>query len=166
MITYIGGGGEIDPAKFLEYIAKRFPTDLATMVKTHDELIVLQGSLNAAKDAVADRQKAAGELVAAQTEADTLRVAAKAIKEAATKQKKELDEREAAFDVERQQFNVASANRTLELDKRYERLNSDGISLATEQDRLTSLRAALESEKETFEARVKTFQEKIARMSL
>jgi hypothetical protein len=166
MITYIGGNGEIDPAKFLEYVQKRFSTDLANMVKTRDELVMRQGALTAVEDAAADRQKAATELADALMEADILRAAAKAVKEAATKQKKELDEREAALDVERQQFNVASANRTLDLDKRYERLNSDGISLATEQDRLTSLRAALESEKETFEARVKTFQEKIARMSL
>jgi DNA repair exonuclease SbcCD ATPase subunit len=136
------------------------------MVKARDELVMLQGSLNAAKDAVADRQKAADELVAAQTEADTLRVAARAIRDAAIRQKKELDEREAALDVERQQFNIAVANRTAELDKRYERLNSDGMALAAEQDKITVDRARLDSDRETFEARVKTFQEKIASMSL
>jgi len=166
MITYMGGNGEIDPARFLDYIAKRFPTDLANMVKARDELVMLQGSLNAAKDAVADRQKAADELVAAQTEADTLRVAARVIRDAAIRQKKELDEREAALDVERQQFDIAVANRTTELDKRYQRLNSDGMALAAEQDKITGDRARLDSDRETFEARVKTFQEKIASMSL
>jgi len=166
MITYMGGNGEIDPTKFLDYIAKRFPTDLANMVKARDELVMLQGSLNAAKDAVADRQKAADELVAAQAEADTLRVAARVIRDAAIRQKKELDEREAALDVERQQFDIAVANRTAELDKRYQRLNSDGMTLAAEQDKITVDRARLDSDRETFEARVKTFQEKIASMSL
>jgi hypothetical protein len=166
MITYSSGNGEIDPAKFLEYIAKRFPTDLANMVKTRDELALRQGNLNTVKDAAADRQKAADELVAARTEADTLRAAAKAVKETAGKQKKDLDDRETALGVERHEFNVLTTNRTLELDNRDQRLKADAVALAAEEVRLTTVRATLDAERQEFDARVKEFQNKVASLSL
>ena len=166
MITYTGGNGEIDPAKFLEYVQKRFSTDLANMVKARDELAMRQGALTAVKDAAEDRQRAASELADALMEADILRAAAKAVSEAAAKQKTELDEREATLDVERQQFNVAVANRTQALDKREKELAIQAVALAEERKDLTALNETLQTNQAAFETRVDAFQKKVASLSL
>ena len=165
MITY-SGNGDIDSAKFLEYIAKQFPTDLANMVKTHNELALRQGSINTVKDAAADRQKAADELQAARTEADILRAAAKVINDAATKKKKELDERETTFNAKQETLNVLNIARTEVLDKRQKELETKAEALAEERAKLTALNETLTGERQEFDARVKAFQDRVASLSL
>lgn len=165
MINY-SEGGKINPAKFLEYIAKQFPVDLANMIKTRDELALRQGSVNAAKDAVADRQKAADELVAARTEADTLRAGAKAVNEAAAKQKRELDERETTFNAKQETINVLNITRTEVLDKRQQELEAKAQALADERLSLDKWAEALNVERQEFDARAKAFQDRVASLSL
>jgi chromosome segregation ATPase len=165
MINY-SEGGKINPAKFLEYIAKQFPVDLANMIKTRDELALRQGSVNAAKDAVADRQKAADELTAAQTEADTLRADAKAVNAAAAKKKKELDERETTLDAKQGTLNVLNITRTEVLDKRQKELEAKAEALAEERAKLTALSETLTGERQEFDTRVKAFQDRVASLSL
>jgi len=165
MINY-SEGGKINPAKFLEYIAKQFPVDLANMIKTRDELALRQGSVNAAKDAVADRQKAADELVAARTEADTLRAGAKAVNEAATKKKKELDEREITLNAKQETLNVLNITRTEVLDKQQKELEAKAQALADERLRLDKLAEALTAERQEFDTRAKAFQDRVASLSL
>ena len=57
------------PTDYVEYIAKQLPKDLAQYVKLRDELAKRQGALSAAEAALADREKARGELAAAQAQA-------------------------------------------------------------------------------------------------
>ena len=57
---------------YIDYFTVQFPKDLAAMAQMRDELALRQGSITAAKDAVVDRQKAAGEFVVARTEADKI----------------------------------------------------------------------------------------------
>ena len=165
MLNY-SDGGKINPAKFLEYIAKQFPTDLANMITTRDELALRQGSINAAKDAVADRQKAADELVAARTEADTLRVEAKAVNAAAVKLKKDLDERETALNAKQETLNVLNITRTEVLNKREQELEAKASALAEERAKLTALGETFTVERQEFDARVKAFQDRVASLSL
>jgi chromosome segregation ATPase len=165
MINY-SEGGKINPAKFLEYIAKQFPVDLANMIKTRDELALRQGSVNAAKNAVADRQKAADELVAARTEADTLRAGAKAVNEAAAKKKKELDERETTLNAKQETLNVLNITRTEVLDKQQKELEAKAQALADERLKLDKLAEALNAERQDFDARAKAFQDRVASLSL
>ena len=60
MVVY-GDSGSIDSDKFLAYIAKQFPLDLAQLVKTKDELAKRQGALSAVDKANKDRENAAAE---------------------------------------------------------------------------------------------------------
>lgn len=166
MITYTGGNGEIDPAKFLEYVQKRFSTDLANMVKTRDELAMRQGALTAVKDAAEDRQRAASALADALMEADILRAAAKAVSEAAAKQKTDLDEREATLNAKQETLNVLNITRTQALDKREKELAIQAVALAEERKDLTALNETLQTNQAAFETRVDAFQKKVASLSL
>ena len=64
--------GVIDSAKFLDYITTQLSSDVATLVKTRDELAKRQGALTAVNEAVADRQAAAKELADAKEQAKAL----------------------------------------------------------------------------------------------
>lgn len=165
MITY-SGGGDIDSAKFLDYIAKQFPTDLANMVNTRNELALRQGNINTVKDAAADRQKAADELQAARTEADTLLASAKAVSAAAATQKKDLDARELALTAKQETLNVLNITRTEVLDKREKELVAKASALADERASLDKLAETLQANQAAYDARVKSFQDRVASLSL
>jgi hypothetical protein len=89
-----GDTGNIDSAKFLEYIVNQFPGDLKSMVEARDELAKRQGAMSAVEAAVADRAAASAELKAAKAEAKDLLADAKEKNAAATAKGKELDARE------------------------------------------------------------------------
>lgn len=71
-MNVFGDSGQIDSTKFLDYVARQLPADIATLVKTRDELALRQGALTAAEDAAKMRDDAKAALAAAQEQAKTL----------------------------------------------------------------------------------------------
>jgi hypothetical protein len=108
MVVY-GDNGSIDPAKFLEYIAKQFPLDLAQMVKAKDELAKRQGAISAVDRANNDRAKAAAELEAATAKASSILADAQAESLAVQAKKAEMEAAAAIADEKRQEEEAAQA---------------------------------------------------------
>ena len=164
MVTY-GDGGAIDPAKFLDYIAKQFPTDLANMVAARDELAKRQGALSAVEKANKDREKAARQLEAATTEAGIIVKDAQKVAEFNDAKRAELDAREAALLVEQRSFASEAAAKTSDLMSREQQVFNREATVAALQTEYASKLQALDADRASLNARVKAFQDKVAALS-
>jgi hypothetical protein len=150
---------------YVDYFTKQFPIDLANMAALRDELAVRQGALSAAKDAVADRERAKQELDAANAEAYAIRVDAASDREAA---KQELIDAKAKAKDLNAKANVALANavdRETAVELR-EKLVADREAYQTvTQADIDSQQAALKSQTAALDARIKAFQDKVAALT-
>ena len=66
-MNVFGDGGSIDSGKFLEYVATQLASDVATLVKTRDELAKRQGALTAVDEANKMKAKAQTALAKSQS---------------------------------------------------------------------------------------------------
>lgn len=165
MVTY-GDGGAIDPAKFLDYIAKQFPTDLANMVAARDELAKRQGALSAVEKANKDREKAARQLEAATTEAGIIVADAQKVADANTAKRAELDAREAALLVEQRSFASEAAAKTSDLMRREQQVANREATVTVLQTEYANKLQTLDADRAVLDARVKAFQDKVAALSV
>lgn len=157
--------GDTPGVDYVDYFTKQFPKDLAAMAALRDELATRQGALSAAEAALADRAAAAKELELAKDEAaaiknDAAQVKAKAKADADKVKAREdaVAAREAALakqvsDTEAdlavrlkacETLEAGQAKLTAELSARSDKLNEDAVAL---------------------DARIKSFQEKVANLS-
>jgi hypothetical protein len=164
MVTY-GDGGVIDPAKFLDYIAKQFPTDLANLVNARDELAKRQGALSAVEKANKDREKAAKVLEAATAEAATIVADAQKVADANAAKKAELYALETELVADRKAFAAETVAKTADLMTREQQVASREAAVAALQAEYASKLQALDADRAALNARVKAFQDKVAALS-
>ena len=152
----------VDP---IEYITKQLSKDLVQLLQVRDELAIRQGALSAAKDAVADRERAKQELDAANAEATALKNDAVVDREAA---KQELIDAKAKAKDLNAKANVALANavdRETAVELREKAVADREASQIAAQADIDSQQAALKSQTAALDARVKAFQDKVAALT-
>lgn len=164
MVVY-GDNGSIDPAKFLEYIAKQFPLDLAQMVKAKDELAKRQGAISAVDRANNDRAKAAAELEAATAKASSILADAQAESLAVQAKKAEMEAEAAALEKAQKAFAADAADKTVSLMNREQQVANREAAVAVLQAEYANKMETVEADRATLNARVKAFQDKVAALS-
>jgi len=157
--------GNMDSAKFIEYIINQFPGDLKSMVEARDELAKRQGAMNAVDEANRDRAAAKLLLDTATEESKTIVANTKAKNAAAAAKLQELDAREAVLD-KRSADMEADINARMDVMAQREKRNSTiEASLNALQLSLDERAIKLEADRVALEARVKAFQDKVAALS-
>jgi len=157
--------GAIDSSKFLDYIATQLSNDVATLVKTRDELAKRQGALTAVNEAVADREAAAKELANAKEQAKELLDDAKAKNAKATARTTELNEQEAALRAAEKSVADAMMAREKDMDTREQALVARETNIADQAARNEERAAQLQAAETALAARIKAFQDKVAALS-
>ena len=147
---------------YVEYFTKQLPIDLASMAALRDELAIRQGALSAAQDAVADRAKAASELVAAKEQSTALVASAKEKNDKTKVKADELAARELDLDNQVKAFETSSAERDAALAIRENTFDTRERRQNENQTRLDALEAKLAEDQASLDARVKDFQAKVA----
>jgi len=157
--------GNMDSAKFIEYIINQFPSDLKSMVEARDELAKRQGAMNAVDEANRDRAAAKLLLDTATEESKAIVANTKAKNAAAAAKLQELDAREAVLD-KRSADMEADINARMDVMAQREKRNSTiEASLNALQLSLDERAIKLEADRVALEARVKAFQDKVAALS-
>ena len=164
MVTY-GDNGSIDPAKFLDYIAQQFPTDLANLIKTRDELAKRQGAISAVDRANNDRAKAAAELDAANAKASSILADAQAEALAVQAKKAEIEAEAATLEKAQKAFAADTADKTVSLMNREQQVANREAAVAVLQAEYANKLQAVEADRATLNARIKAFQDKVAALS-
>lgn len=165
MVVY-GDNGSIDSTKFLEYIAKQFPLDLADLVKTKDELAKRQGALSAVEKANKDREKAAAELSAASAKASSILADAQAESLAAQAKKAEIESEAATLEKAQKAFAADAADKTVSLMNREQQVASRETVVTALQVEYAQKLQALQADREALNARIKAFQDKVAALNV
>lgn len=154
-------GGDVDFAKFTDYVLKQFGKDMKQTLEARDELAKRQGAMTAVNDAIkakadadvyADGIRATADAMQA-TSAEFL-ATAKAKDTASNKRQKDLDKQAADFAARVSVFDEASAARERKIRADQETLDAHAADISAQQ---TTLRA----EQSLLNARVKAFQDKV-----
>lgn len=164
-MDFHGEGGSMSHSNLIEYIQKQLSTDLTTLVNLQAELAQRQGAMSAVQDAAVDRAKAAEELATAQDQAAAMVASAKDMESAAKAKTADLKARETALADSVKAFEIASAAREAALDVREKTSDTREMHQQQTQDDLDVLIASLKSQEIALQARVKTFQDKVASIS-
>jgi len=157
--------GVIDSAKFLDYITTQLSSDVATLVKTRDELAKRQGALTAVNEAVADRQAAAKELAAAKEQAKALLDDAKAKNAKSTAKAADLAAQENKLNALEQTKTEAFNALEKDIQNREQILATRESQVAAQANRNDERAAQLNATEAALAARVKAFQDKVAALS-
>jgi len=157
--------GTIDSAKFLDYITTQLSSDVATLVKTRDELAKRQGALTAVNEAVADRQAAAKALADAKEQAKALLDDAKAKNAKSTAKAADLVAREESLNALEQSKTEAFNALEKDIQNREQILATRESQVAAQANRNDERAAQLNAAEAALAARVKAFQDKVAALS-
>lgn len=157
--------GVIDSAKFLDYITTQLSSDVATLVKTRDELAKRQGALTAVNEAVADRQAAAKELADAKEQAKALLDDAKAKNAKSTAKAADLAAQENKLNALEQSKTEAFNALEKDIQNREQILATRESQVAAQANRNDERAAQLNAAEAALAARVKAFQDKVAALS-
>lgn len=164
-MDFYGDGGSINHTNLIQYIQNQLPNELTQLVNLQAELAQRQGALSAVADANADRAAAAAQLKAAQEQAASLLAEATAENDASKVKAAELKAREKALDAQTTAFGVASKAREDELTAREKAADARATQQEQTQANLAALATKLAEDQAALDARVKTFQDKVAALS-
>ena len=157
--------GVIDSAKFLDYITTQLSSDVATLVKTRDELAKRQGALTAVNEAVADRQAAAKELADAKEQAKALLDDAKTRHSRSAAKVADLVAREEKLSALEKSTTDALNAREKDIQNREQILATRESQVVAQAARNDERAAQLDAAEAALAARVKAFQDKVAALS-
>jgi len=157
--------GVIDSAKFLDYINTQLSSDVATLVKTRDELAKRQGALTAVNEAVADRQAAAKELADAKEQAKALLDDAKTKHSRSAAKVADLVAREEKLAALEKSTTDALNAREKDIQNREQILATRESQAVAQVNRNDERAAQLDAAEAALAARVKAFQDKVAALS-
>jgi len=157
--------GVIDSAKFLDYITTQLSSDVATLVKTRDELAKRQGALTAVNEAVADRQAAAKELADAKEQAKALLDDAKTKHSRSAAKVADLVAREEKLSALEKSTTDALNAREKDIQNREQILATRESQVVAQAARNDERAAQLDAAEAALAARVKAFQDKVAALS-
>lgn len=150
---------------YVTYFTEQLPRDLAQMAALRDELAVRQGALEAAKNALLDRNAAAQELSKANAVAADVKADAKALYEDA---KATLDDAKATEKEVKASSKAATeelAARENAVAKRESDATSQANLLNKQQVTLEQRMSAVAQQEDFLKTRVKAFQDKVASIS-
>ena len=164
-MNVFGDGGSMDSGKFLEYVATQLASDVATLVKTRDELAKRQGALTAVDEANKMKAKAQTALAKSQSQADAILADAKVEFDKALAAKAEQDERKVELDNRERAFNQQYSAQSAEMTQRLAELKTREQAVADMESLYSAQLADLQVERMALEARIKAFQEKVAALS-
>ena len=164
-MNVFGDGGSIDSGKFLEYVATQLASDVATLVKTRDELAKRQGALSAAEDANKLKAKAQAELAKAQEQAQGILDAAKVEFDKALAAKADQDERKVDLDKRERAFNQQYSAQSADMTQRLAELKTREQAVADMESLYSAQLADLQVERMALEARIRAFQDKVAALT-
>jgi uncharacterized protein YecE (DUF72 family) len=150
---------------YVEYFTKQLPIDLATMAALRDELAVRQGALSAAQNAIADRAKAADELASAKDQAAAMVASAKEKEDAAKAQLADLKNREKSLADNVKAFEASSAAREKAVEVREATSDTREMHQQQAQESLNDKEIKLVANQAALDARIKTFQAKVAALN-
>jgi len=160
-------GGPVD---YIAYFTKQLPQDLARMAELRDELEKRQGAMTAVDKINAAKVEADEALAQARREADAMTAAAKSALAKAKAKELASEEREKALTERENAFAVTSNNRASALDKqaadvvaKTQYLERD---LASRSDALTAQTAKIEADRQALDARIQSFQTKVAALNV
>lgn len=165
-MNVFGDSGGMDADKFLEYVAKQLPIDVAAMVKAKQEMAKRQGALTAVDDAHKLRASAQAALVAAQDQAATILVAARAEAAEASSKMAEQNAREAAMSAREAAFSTSSASQIADLIRRESEVAARESTARTDEANNATLQAQLKADQSALDARIKAFQDKVAALNI
>ena len=160
------GAGGIDSSKFLEYIAKQFPTDLTQMVTLRDELEKRQGSMTAVNAAAAKAAEADAYAESTKVQATALLADAKVKNDEASAKQSALDAREKDLIVVEKQAAVDNAAATKALATKETSLATREEALAKAQAELKAAQDTLATDRINLDARIKALQDKVASITI
>jgi len=164
-MEFHGDGGSVNHTNLIQYIQNQLPGELTQLVNLQAELAQRQGALSAVADANADRTAAAAQLKAAQDQAAALLAETTAENDASKVKAAELKTREKALDAQTTAFGVSCKEREAELATREKAADARAAQQEQTQANLTALAAKLAADQTALDARVKTFQDKVAALS-
>ena len=156
----------IDSSKFLEYIAKQLPSDVAQMVAVRDELAKRQGSITAIDAANKKLADADAYAQNSKAEADTLLTDAKATNADSKAKSAALDAREKDLIVAEKQAAVDNAAAAKNAAAKEASLATREAELAKAQVELKTAQDTLASDRVNLDARIKALQDKIASINI
>jgi chromosome segregation ATPase len=158
--------GGIDSSKFLEYIAKQLPSDVAQMVAVRDELAKRQGSITAVDAANKKLADADAYAESTKAQADTLLADAKATNADSKVKSAALDAREKDLAALEKQSLADSAAKAKELATKEAGLATREDALVKAQVELKTAQDTLASDRVNLDARIKALQDKIASINI
>jgi len=160
------------PMDYLNYFTNQLPKDLAQLAALRDELVIRQGSLTAVEEAVTDRKQAAIELADARSASKDMLESARMAQADAERMASQLKLDRNMFNEAKAKSDAAAADRDALLSRREASWNANDArqaattaSLEIRATELDARAAALANDTQALEARVKAFQEKVARLS-
>jgi len=156
----------IDSSKFLEYIAKQLPSDVAQMVAVRDELAKRQGSITAVDAANKKLADADAYAETSKAQADTLLADAKATNADSKIKSAALDAREKELIISEKQAAVDNAATAKELAAKEAGLATREDALVKAQVELKTAQNTLASDRVNLDARIKALQDKIASINI
>jgi chromosome segregation ATPase len=150
---------------YVKYFTEQFPRDLAQMAALRDELAVRQGSISAAKDAIADREAAKAELAEAKFVLTNANIEAKNILDSANIKNNEIKINEDKLNAEIKKSTLALSEREKNVSKLETEYKTKLEFLATQQVETSALSAQLAEQESLLQNRVKSFQDKVAALN-
>lgn len=165
-MNVFGDFGQIDTDKFLDYVARQLPADVATLVQARDEIALRQGALTAVQDAAKLRADAKAELDAAKKDAAVLVAEAQRKLEENKLLQNELNANLRAYDLQAESFKRDSTAKWSELAAREKAVAIKEADVASREEKMRFAQDALQAERQRLDARIKAFQDKVASLSI
>lgn len=150
---------------YVDYFTRQLPLDLARMSSLRDELEKRQGAISAVEDTLRDRARAAAEYSQAKADAAKILEGADEKIKAIVADRVKLDNDKAAFVADVDAREKALAQREKSVEVRELRVANNETALAKEKTLLDQAQAKLASDNAVLDARIKTFQEKVAKLT-
>ena len=165
-MNVFGDSGGIDADKFLDYVAKQLPIDVAAIVKAKQEMAKRQGALTAVNDAHKLRDSAKAALEAAQDHAATILADARAEAAEASSKMAEQNAREAAMNAREAAFSASSASQIADLIRRESEVASRESTARADEANNATLQSQLQADRNALDSRIKAFQDKVAALNI
>jgi chromosome segregation ATPase len=153
------------PMDYVNYYTKQLPIDLANMTSLRDELALRQGAITAVQDAANDRAAAKAELDAARASAADLLSNVYQQRNTAQDLASTVASDTAALITSRDEFFKYRDDTEANIAKRIASAEARAADLDVLSSKLAARSAQLDKDTQALEARVKSFQEKVAGLS-
>lgn len=158
--------GQIDSEKFLDYVARQLSADVVGLIQVRDELALRQGAMTAVQDAAKLRTDAQAELAAAKEAAALMTAEAQRKLHDAKLLQDELTANLQAYDQQADAFKRDSTAKWSELAAREKTVAIKEADVRSREEEMRFAQDELQAERARLDARIKTFQDKVASLGI